>query len=279
MGLSYNQHSSGGLVLIDLAKYRSDPAEKARISDLMSLLPIGMTSVLEIGARDGYICRLLAERFPRVIALDITLPQFDVSGLLPLKATVVALPFPDNTFDVVLCSEVLEHIPEVQTACSELVRVAKHMVIVGVPYKEDTRLGRTTCQYCGKPNPPWGHVNEFDEKKLTILFAGTRAVETRYVWSSSGRTNEVSRWLLDCAGNPWGNYCQDEPCIFCAHELGKPKPRNLVQKVCSWLATMINDFQAVFVKSHANWIHVTFAKEGSPATHQVLVASQQGHRG
>ena len=47
------------------------------------------------------------------------------------------LPFEDERFDVVLCCQILEHIPfsDIKRALSELRRVAKHKVIISVPHK------------------------------------------------------------------------------------------------------------------------------------------------
>jgi len=247
--------------VIDKVKYRSSASEAERISDLMSLLPEGTKSALEIGARDGYISQFLAKRFPQLFVLDITPLEFDATGFLPVQASVTSLPFPDSIFDVVLCAQVLEHVPQLETACSELARVSKHVIVIGVPYRQDTRVGRATCRHCSKPNPAWGHVNEFEERKLNALFPTVRAAQTRYVGTAKECTNGLSRWLMDRAGNPWGTYDQDEPCIFCGHSLGEPRPRNFPQRICTKLATTLNQVQAVFRKSHANWIHVVFEKE------------------
>jgi len=51
------------------------------------------------------------------------------------QADINALPFDDASFDCVICSEVLEHIPEHEKALSELVRVLKPHgnLVVSVP--------------------------------------------------------------------------------------------------------------------------------------------------
>ena len=47
------------------------------------------------------------------------------SPLADVKADICNLPFEDNTFDVILCNHVLEHIPDDTKAMSELYRVLK----------------------------------------------------------------------------------------------------------------------------------------------------------
>lgn len=55
---------------------------------------------------------------------------------IDLFGSVMELPFADNVFDVVLCTEVLEHIPEPQKTLSEFFRVLKPTghVILSVPF-------------------------------------------------------------------------------------------------------------------------------------------------
>jgi SAM-dependent methyltransferase len=151
---------------------------------LLRLLPQDRRSVLDIGARDGHFSQLLTEYFDEVTALDLEKPDFSLPRVTPVAGDATRLQFADNSFDCVFCAEVLEHIPDVAQACREIARVALHEVLVGVPYKQDTRLGRTTCQSCGCENPPWGHVNRFDEKRLIRLFAGLRLVSMSFVWSN-----------------------------------------------------------------------------------------------
>jgi SAM-dependent methyltransferase len=55
--------------------------------------------------------------------------------------SVQALPFAAQSFDAVLCLEVLEHLDEPAAAVRELARVARHAIILSVPYEPYFRLG------------------------------------------------------------------------------------------------------------------------------------------
>ncbi|HEY7180312.1 MAG TPA: methyltransferase domain-containing protein [Blastocatellia bacterium] len=266
----YDGHSTQGMQAIsgrsaskiDMSAYRNTPLERERISDLMNIIPKEQNSVLDVGARDGCLSRLLTEHFTSVTALDLEKPSIAHDRVNCVEGDVTRLEFASDSFDVVLCAEVLEHIPGkgLERACRELSRVAKSYVVIGAPYRQDTRLGRTTCQSCGRSNPPWGHVNVFDERRLTELFLPLRQVGVTFVGSSRSRTNALSSWLMDVAGNPWGTYDQEEACIHCGQEIGKPAERNLAQKLCSRLAFSLYAAQSRFISARPNWIHMVFDK-------------------
>ena len=245
--------------MVDLEQYRLSEREQLRTRDLLNLLPKGRFSVLDIGARDGHFSRLLTGYFEMVTALDLRRPSFEYPRVQTVAGDITRLEFSDNSFDCVFCAEVLEHIPDIEKACRELVRVARHEIVIGVPYKQDLRAGRTTCRQCGKTNPPWGHVNSFDEQRLLRLFSGVKLTAKSFVWTSKEATNALSAALMDLAGNPWGTYSQDEPCIHCGATL-VPGPAGGVKRVFSGMAARINRVQSLLVKPHANWIHLAFAK-------------------
>lgn len=249
----------------DLAAYRASHSEQERIADLFALLPLSGKLALDIGARDGYLANLLAERFDKVVALDLTKPDIDHPKIQPLQGDATCLQFSANQFDVVLCAEVLEHLLDnvLAKACSEIARVAGNYVVIGVPYRQDLRCGRTTCQSCGGVNPPWGHVNSFDEARLRALFPSLTWERSTFVGSNLERTNFVSAALLDFAGNPFGTWLQDEPCVHCGQSIGSAKARSLEQRLATRAAFILNRLQASFLKPQANWIHVLFSKHSA----------------
>lgn len=64
------------------------------------------------------------KRFRKLKNLDYTTTDLN-SPLADVKADICNLPFEDNSFDVILCNHVLEHIPDDTKAMQELYRVLK----------------------------------------------------------------------------------------------------------------------------------------------------------
>lgn len=99
--------------------------------------------------------------FCRAAGLPLTpTPHFSV-------ANGVSLPFADASFDVVVCSEVLEHIEPYRAVLAEIMRVLKPggQLVVSVPRQWPERLCWSfSDQY---PNQPGGHIRIFNARKLT----------------------------------------------------------------------------------------------------------------
>lgn len=245
-----------------LAAYRENPVEKQRVADLLDLLGTGQR-VLDIGTRDGHLAKLLVGPFTEVVALDLERPDIDFPGITPVKGDATALEFPDGHFDAVLCAEVLEHLPPalLAKACSEIARVTKGVAVIGVPLEQDTRLGRMVCAGCGAKNPPWGHVNQFDRRRLRQLFTpALRWDEERTIGSQRSVTNAFSAALMDLAGNPWGTYHQDEPCVECGAPLVAPQHVSLLSRIFAGVAYRLTRLQQRLIASRPQWIHVRFRR-------------------
>ncbi len=250
---------------MDLEVYRESDLERKRTEDLVKLISSvsdKRQSVLDIGARDGFFSKLLTKYFHEITALDLEKPDIFHDKVLCVQGDISRLEFEDNSFDLVFCAEVLEHIPShlLEKACSELTRVASKWVLIGVPYKQDIRVGRTTCLSCGKKNPPWGHVNSFDREKLKNLFPSLILKKVSFVGEMNEVTNCLSTFFMDLAGNPYGTYLQEETCVHCGKTLQNPLERNVGQKVLTKIAFKINRIQEFFTKPHPRWIHALFKK-------------------
>ncbi len=98
-----------------------------QINEVIKLNP---ERVLEIGIGNGFVSEHLKERKLDVVTLDIDKRlNPDVVG------NVLTIPFADNSFDVIACYELLEHLPyeNIQKALFEIFRVSKSYAILSLP--------------------------------------------------------------------------------------------------------------------------------------------------
>jgi len=107
-------------------------------------------------------------------------------------SNIIQLPFADNYFDLVICSEVLEHIPDHKKAVSEIIRVLKpgKNLVVSVPgYMPEKICWLLSHDY---HNNPGGHIRIYKTKELTAFltqfgvkkwgFHRAHSLHTPYWW-------------------------------------------------------------------------------------------------
>ncbi len=106
-------------------------AQRPALEGLLSQRPL-TGDCLNAGCGEGLYCPLI-ESFPgvkRIENIDLTLPS-GLPGRYPdprhriAAGSLTALPYRDGEFDSCLCTEVIEHIPDHQTAVRELARILK----------------------------------------------------------------------------------------------------------------------------------------------------------
>ncbi|MDD5712936.1 MAG: methyltransferase domain-containing protein [Smithellaceae bacterium] len=120
----------------------------------------------------------------------------DTGNWITARADVTALPFASECFDVVICSEVLEHVPDNVGAVEELVRVLKPGgdIVVSVPRYLPERI----CWVLSEAyhNEPGGHIRIYKRNEIKGLLedAGTRCWSIRYKHSLHS-----PYWWLKCA--------------------------------------------------------------------------------
>ncbi len=150
-------------------------------------------SVLDAGCGEGFVIRYLGARLP---ALQIQGTDRDRDALAmaqrltpgtPFGAgDLYALPYAAATFDLVLCTEVLEHLDDPECALAEVGRVSKRYCLLTVPWE-----------------PPYSVANFLRGKNLS-RWGGDEGHVQR--WSVHGFTGLVRRhFAIRYAGTsfPW----------------------------------------------------------------------------
>lgn len=125
-----------------------------------------IASVLDVGSGRGAFLFPLLTRFPEleVTSIDILPHRVEllhsvevggVSNLHALERNLCEWDAPEASFDAVTLLEVLEHIPDVENAVANAVRMARRFIIVTVPSKPDD-------------NPE--HIHLFTKDTLSDMF-------------------------------------------------------------------------------------------------------------
>ena len=148
---------------------------------------------LNIGVGRGGLERMLIQRGVDTYSLDpgeASIAQIRKDLQLGDKAQVgwsQSMPFPSDTFDVVIMTEVLEHLDDqvLQATLHEVCRVLRDggRLIGTVPADETLAEGMVLCPHCGESFHRWGHVQSFTRERLLTLLEpvlGTTRVERHY---------------------------------------------------------------------------------------------------
>ncbi|MCF6239888.1 MAG: class I SAM-dependent methyltransferase [Bacteroidales bacterium] len=125
---------------------------------------------------------------------DLNCKSIDLSCM-----DITTLPFKDNSFDVVICSEVLEHIPDDNQALSELARIVKpgKTLAISVPrYWPEKICWMLSDEYF---NANMGHVRIYKKNPLI------RCVESfgfSHFHSHHAHSIHAPYWWLKCFFGP-----------------------------------------------------------------------------
>jgi SAM-dependent methyltransferase len=151
--------------------------------------PVAGTRVLDIGCGSSRIVQTI----PGVIGMDLALRKLRwlrAPGRHLLQGDLSRLPFRDETFDTVICSEVIEHIPRALVRLEELTRVLQPggLLVLGTP--DYSRMRWVALEWLYGKIFPNGyvkeHINRYTRAGLRheLRAMGLQIVSERYVGGS-----------------------------------------------------------------------------------------------
>lgn len=151
---------------------------------MKTLSHIEFNSLLDVGGAEGYTAFLIREIFhAKVKTSDLSLEACkrtkEIFNIDSQPADIHNLPYKDNAFDVVLCSETLEHVTDVRRATHELLRVCKKALVITVPYESHETIDQNI-----REKTPHAHIHGFDLNTFNLLKTEGHQIFSRKIRSS-----------------------------------------------------------------------------------------------
>jgi len=165
---------------------------------------------LNIGVGSGALERLAHGKGVEIFSLDPSERAItELRRKMPIgdraqAGYAQAAPFPSSHFDVVIMSEVIEHLDE-ETRAGTLREVHRMLrpggrFIGTVPAREQLRLNEVVCPHCGQHFHRWGHQASFDIASLSKILGewfSVDSVHERFFneWESASWTRRMTGLL------------------------------------------------------------------------------------
>ena len=142
------------------------------IKKIMKVLQnIKPNRILDVGCGNGFLINSIPPSID-VIGMDISEEALKHVKKQTVIGNIESIPFEDNAFDVVICTDVIEHLNENTfiKGINELQRVSSKYVILAFPYKENLDYLRCKCSSCGCQFHINWHLHSLDVSRVQKEF-------------------------------------------------------------------------------------------------------------
>ena len=133
----------------------------------------GGKTVLEVGCGEGKLATRLIRNAPaprpatspRDVSLDTISPELDPRIETARRVDLRRCPFAADSFDIVVCCEVLEHLDDPARGLAEIARVARERVLISTPREPVWRaMNMARGKYLGALGNTPGHIQHFSRR-------------------------------------------------------------------------------------------------------------------
>ena len=132
------------------------------------------TCAADIGCGSGVMTARLLPLSEMTLAVDLTSVRLgqvrrSVPGARLLQGDICSLPLRNESLDLAIVSEVIEHLPDYNPALREIARVLRPgaTCVVSVPYQQDVE--QQVCPHCLRSFPLHGHLHSFDRQSIRMV--------------------------------------------------------------------------------------------------------------
>ena len=128
---------------------------------------------IDIGCAQGHYLKSAKESCTDVFGLEYEMKSIaqteNFRAYILVNADAQKTPFKTNSFDFVLCSEVLEHVPDWETALKELKRISRKKIMITIPLEKSLLWSSFSII---APMRTRGHLHKLDSEDIEKKMSG-----------------------------------------------------------------------------------------------------------
>jgi ubiquinone/menaquinone biosynthesis C-methylase UbiE len=216
--------------------YDSSNQISVKTKILIELIPKDVRTIIDIGCGNGIITNEL-DKVWDVTGLDSSAEALKYVKGKKIQASATEIPCLNNSFDLVLSSEMLEHLSdrELSEAVKEMMRLSKRYILLTVPNDEFLDASIVKCLACNNTFHAWQHFQSFNIKRLVGLFKSEFKLLYKCKFGpKQGKWNPLLLKLIHYQGQ-WFSPGNSSICPSCGNTSFSQYPRNIITKICNGL--------------------------------------------
>ncbi len=147
-------------------------------SEIKALMKLKNNSlILDVGSGGGWLIEYVINKTKSsIVSMDLSTKNitklktlYKTERYTGIVGDAMNIPLANNSFDYVVASEVIEHVPDPKEFINNLFAVLKPggKLIISTPYKE--KIVYSLCVHCNQATPHSAHLHSFDEGNLLKL--------------------------------------------------------------------------------------------------------------
>lgn len=176
----YYDHYQKDAETFDYFATWEDPAavhENERLHQMiLAQSPTKLNKVLDVGCGAAWVAKYFREKNTAVYSMDIStvnpakaVAKYPFAGHLGVVADVFHLPFQEGVFDMIIASEIIEHVSDPGGFLAKLLPALAPggVLVVTTPHAE--KLAYSLCIHCNQPTPHHAHLHSFTADAIRAL--------------------------------------------------------------------------------------------------------------
>jgi ubiquinone/menaquinone biosynthesis C-methylase UbiE len=216
--------------------YDSADVIKDKVSKIISIIPDDVKTIIDVGCGNGIITNELAKHW-ELTGLDSSEEALKYVKTPKVLASANQIPFDNHNFDLVLCSEMLEHLSDedLVEVSKELMRIGTRYLLLTVPNAEFLEVSLVKCPDCHTIFHAWQHVQSFTKERLEGLFSSEFKLLSKDEFGPL-KANWIPYLLrLKQMNGQWLSPGDKSICPHCGKTDFEPYPSNIITKGCNGL--------------------------------------------